>query len=260
MSRIFKIQLIIVLFAVGTEARLSAQTQNAPADSSYAAFLNLFTKVELPYTFHTDSIDQVGYPISEGAVADSPGNLVCRLIPAGILKNWLSDTTYAGPENELIKAIAHNPEFYGCSNPFCWVSYDAFIRIERPKKDIVFIMENSSQGNGNFGTIQLRAFTYSKSGKLMNIQKIGTYGWDIQRCNSPALQKYVDIEGSSTCWQAEYGSLNVSIPSMNSVHIIMQRRKDIQIQEDYSEESGKWTKENSYSILSKPEQHTIRLK
>jgi hypothetical protein len=238
----------------------SIATKIPAQDTTYEGFRMLFKKAELPYSFHTDSIDQVGYPEFEGIIYDdTPGVIVRKFIPPAMLKKWLSDTSYSGYKSNLVKHIADTPGFFDCPNAFCWATMDAFVRFEFQDKEVFLVIENSLNGGGKYGRLELLAITF-RDRKLTNIQEIGTYGWHFS--NYMHDPEYYPVEGKEykdqTGWSKETMEricLQVAVNSVQKVKVVKREETKVDLQEYWPKDPQRieWGKrDTSYVIKKRP--------
>jgi hypothetical protein len=234
-------------------------------DCRYGSFLQLFKKVEPPYFFMTDSIKKHGYPWKKASMVDTTGEYICNFITPELLRNCLADTTYAGPHCDMISRIAENPEWFGNGSGY-WYTFDAFIRLDLPEKDILFILSNYRYSATNGGYVDMLACTFSKTGKLLNITWVESSGGHCsKRMHEPGFEDEVEPGPHDTIgwWKqtTDMWDLNVNILSAEKLQVERRDWTEIVLSEWYAGENPghSFSRDTSYVINRKTEHSEICL-
>lgn len=144
---------------------------------SYDNFKKIFSKVELPYTIYTDSLEDNYIYWHDGDVYDSLG--CCKkesLIPKEMARRWIIQYLDTSSTIDIFMRInsGNIDRFY--DDPEYWFTLEPLIKLELPTFDILFVLHYHQISAVNGGYTNLIALRYTKDGYLLRAQKIGQYG------------------------------------------------------------------------------------
>jgi len=193
---------------------------------SYANFKMLFTKVDLPFCFDTDSLRDDFVYSRDGELYDSIGNhKSASLIPKEFVLKWMIDTT-GKHKATLLDTFINKQNFESYFNDkFYWNTIEPFIMISKGVDDVFFVLIYNQTSAMNVGYTEVLALTYTQDGLLKKVKSIGRYGVYIRTETKDRLHifrwtKFIDAV-----------SLQIQIKTANKVIVTIINKTEKEVQE-----------------------------
>jgi hypothetical protein len=200
-----------------------SQEKNIVSDEekySFDNFKKIFSKVELPYTIYSDSLDHPYIYWCDDDLYDSLG--FCKkesLIPKEMARRWIIQYTDTSSTIDICTPITlHNiDEVY--DDPWYWFTLEPMILLEFPTFDVLFVLHYHQTSAVNGGYTDIIAMRYTKEGYLLKATEIGSYGYHTS----------VDTD-TETYWGriTDITSLVVNLKSLDHISVITKEIREIE--------------------------------